>query len=45
MIQIAGRIVKHSGSISLNIASGIEKLELFIGIGQKIFELDLASAI
>jgi len=45
MIHVAGRIVKHSGGITLKIASGIEKLELFAGIRQKIFELKLAFAI
>ena len=45
IIQVAGKIVKHSGSITLKIACGIEKLELFMGIRQKIFELDLASEI
>lgn len=45
MIQVAGRIVKHSGSITLKIVACREKLELFVGIRKKIFELNLASAI
>jgi hypothetical protein len=45
MIQVAGRIVKHSGSIILKIAAGMEKLELFLGIRQRIFELNLATDI
>jgi len=44
-IHVTGRIVKHSGSITLKIASDIEKLELFAGIRQKTFELKLAFAI
>jgi hypothetical protein len=42
MIQVAGRIVKHAGSITLKIAAGMEKLELFLGIRRKIYELSLA---
>lgn len=42
MIQVAGRIVKHSGSLILKIAAGMEKLELFLGIRQRIYELSLA---
>lgn len=41
MIQVAGRIVKHSGSIFLKLAVDIEKLELFKGIRKSIFELSL----
>ena len=43
MIQVAGRIVKHSGSIILKIAAGLEKLELYLGIRQRIYELSLAA--
>ncbi len=43
MIQVAGRIVKHSGSIILKIAAGMEKLELFLGIRRRIFELNLSA--
>jgi len=43
MIQVAGRIVKHSGSIILKIAAGIEKLELFLEIRRRIYELNLAA--
>ena len=42
MIQVAGRIVKHSGSILLRLAADIEKLELFKGIRKRIFEMSLA---
>jgi len=42
MIQVAGRIVKHSGSLILKIAAGMEKLELFLGIRRRIYELSLA---
>ncbi|HBR21763.1 MAG TPA: IS1380 family transposase [Nitrospiraceae bacterium] len=41
MIQTAGRIVKHSGSIFLKLAADIEKLELFKGIRKRIFEMTL----
>ena len=41
MIQVAGRIVKHSGSIFLKLAVDLEKLELFKGIRKSIFELTL----
>lgn len=43
MIQVAGRIVKHAGSIILRIVDGVGKLGLFAGIRQKIFELNLAA--
>lgn len=43
MIQVAGRIVKHSGSIILKISAGLEKLELFLEIRHRIFELNLAA--
>lgn len=42
IIQTAGRIVKHSGSIFLRLAAEIEKLELFKGIRKRIFEMSLA---
>lgn len=45
MIQVAGRIVKHAGSIILKIAAGMERLKLFVGIRQRIFELNLADDI
>ena len=45
MIQVAGRIVKHSRSIILKIAAGMERLKLFVGIRQRIFELNLADDI
>ena len=41
MVQVAGRIVKHSGSIFLKLAVDLEKLELFKGIRKSIFELSL----
>jgi hypothetical protein len=41
MIQVAGRIVKHSGSIFLKLAADIEKLELFRGIRRRFFEMSL----
>jgi hypothetical protein len=41
MIQVAGRIVKHSGSIFLKLVVDIEKLELFKGIRESIFEMSL----
>ncbi len=41
MMQIAGRIVKHSGSIILKLAADLEKLELFKGIRKNIFEMSL----
>jgi hypothetical protein len=41
MVQVAGRIVRHSKSIILKLAVDIEKLELFKGIRGKIFELSL----
>lgn len=42
MIQAAGRIVKHAGSIILKLAADFEKLELFKGIRRNIFEMSLA---
>ena len=42
VIQVAGRIVKHSGSIFLKLAVDIERLELFKGIRKRIFEMSLA---
>jgi hypothetical protein len=42
MIQVAGRIVKHSGSIFLKLAVDVAKLELFKGIRKRIFEMSLA---
>ncbi|MBM4137575.1 MAG: transposase [Nitrospira sp.] len=41
MVQVAGRIVRHSKSIILKLAVDIEKLELFKGIRKSIFELSL----
>ncbi|MFN3395407.1 MAG: hypothetical protein ACK4Z9_01255, partial [Thermodesulfovibrionales bacterium] len=41
LIQIAGRIVKHSGSIILKLAADLEKLELFKKIRKNIFEMRL----
>jgi len=41
MIQVAVRIVKHSGSIFLKLAADFEKLELFRGIRRNIFEIRL----
>lgn len=43
LIQVAGRIVKHAEVVTLKIASGREKLELFLGIRRRIYELHLAS--
>jgi len=44
MIQVAGRIVTHSGSIFLKLSADIEKLELFKGIRKSIFEMSLIVA-
>jgi hypothetical protein len=44
MIQVAGRIVTHSGSIFLKLSADIEKLELFKGIRRSIFEISLIVA-
>jgi hypothetical protein len=41
MIQVAGRIVRHSGNVMLKIAAGMEKVELFLGIRRRIYELSL----
>jgi hypothetical protein len=41
MVQVAGRIVKHAGSVILKLAVDIKKLELFKGIREKAFELSL----
>jgi len=41
LIQVAGRIVKHSGNIFLKLAADVEKLELFKGIRKNIFEMKL----
>lgn len=43
MIQVAGRIVKHAGVVTLKISAGMEKLELFLGIRRRIYEMNLAS--
>jgi DDE family transposase len=40
-IQVAGRIVRHSGSVMLRIAAGMEKVGLFLGIRRRICELSL----
>jgi hypothetical protein len=42
MIQTAGRIVRHAKGIVLKLAVDKEKLRLFEGIREKIFELSLA---
>lgn len=42
IIQTAGRIVKHSGSIILRLAAETEKMELFTLIRKRIFEMSLA---
>jgi hypothetical protein len=42
MIQTAGRIVRHAKEIVLKLAVDKEKLRLFEGIREKIFELSLA---
>ncbi len=42
MIQVVGRIVKHSRSVFLKIASGVEKLKIYMGIRRKVYELSLA---
>jgi|TARA_B100000959_G_C14845687_1_gene567920 hypothetical protein len=39
MVQVAGRIVKHAGSIVLKLAVDIKKLELFKNIRKKSFEV------
>lgn len=41
MVQVAGRIVSHSGSIFLKLAVDVTKLELFKGIRKNIFEMSL----
>jgi Transposase DDE domain group 1 len=41
MIQVAGRIVKHSGRVFLKLAVDASKLELFKGIRTNIFEMSL----
>jgi len=43
MIQAAGSIVKHSGNVFLKIVAGLKKLELYLGIRRKIYELILVS--
>ena len=40
-VQVAGRIVKHTGNIILKLAVDIERLELFKGIRRRAFELSL----
>jgi len=42
MVQVAGRIVRHSGSIFLKLAVDVAKLELFKGMRKNIFEMSLA---
>ncbi len=42
MVQIAGRIVRHAGSVTLKLASDIKKFELFQGIRQRIYEMCLS---
>ncbi len=41
MVQVAGRIVKHAGSIVLKLAVDIKKLELFRKIRKKSYKLSL----
>lgn len=41
MVQVAGRIVKHSGSIFLKLAVDIEKLELFKRIWANLTEVNI----
>ncbi len=42
MIQVAGRIVRHAGSVTLKLAADIEKFEMFQGIRQRIYEMRLS---
>ncbi len=42
MIQVAGRIVRHAGSVTLKLAADIKKFELFQGIRQKIYEMSMS---
>jgi hypothetical protein len=42
MIQVAGRIVKHAGSVTLKMAADIKKFELFQGIRRRIYEIGLS---
>ena len=42
MMQVAGRIVRHAGSVTLKLAADIKKFELFQGIRQRIYEMGLS---
>jgi hypothetical protein len=42
MIQVAGRIVRHAGSVILKLSTDIEKIEVFQGIRQRIYELSVS---
>jgi hypothetical protein len=41
MIQVAGRIVRHAGSVTLKLSADIKKFEVFQGIRQRIYEMSL----
>jgi hypothetical protein len=41
MIQVAGRIVRHAGRVTLKLSADNEKFELFQGIRQRIYEMSL----
>lgn len=41
LVQVAGRIIKHAGSIILKLATDLKKLELFNGIRKRVYELSL----
>jgi hypothetical protein len=43
MVQVAGRIVKHSGQLVLKLMVDVETLKLFRGIRKKVFELSLCA--
>jgi hypothetical protein len=42
MIQVAGRIIRHAGSVILKLSTDIEKIKVFQGIRQRIYELSVS---
>lgn len=42
MIQVAGRIVRHAGSVILKLSTDIEKIEVFQVIRKRIYELSVS---
>ena len=42
LIQTAGRIISHAGSVILKLAAGMEKLVLFIDIRRKTYDVSLS---